>query len=325
MLIKVSAQSWPVLQHLPGRRPDWNGIYFAINQTVPECDFWVVWGDITQGDSCRCDPRNVILLCGEPPAAKLFYSSRFLAQFGQVLTCNPWLRHQGKYYTAPPIPWRAGIDFDKNLAIARDFDAYVREGIPAKNKLVSVITSTKTITAGQRLRSRLVDYLDQHYSDIVDIYGDGRTHISDKWDALAPYKYHLALENSRQDMYFSEKLTDAFLAGCFPLYYGAPNIKQFFPANSLVAIDVRRPADVAAQLLTLLENDVWTQRLPQLTEARRRVLLDHNFFAVMARLCREQPVGVKQELTILPESLCQSPGAALRTKVANRLYGWFAR
>jgi hypothetical protein len=66
-----------------------------------------------------------------------------------------------------------------------------------KTKLASVVCSSQTITAGHKLRIRFIDKLKARLGDDVDIYGRGFNPIADKWDAIAPYKYHIVLENSR--------------------------------------------------------------------------------------------------------------------------------
>lgn len=40
---------------------------------------------------------------------------------------------------------------------------------------------------------------------------------------------HVMQENSIATDYVTEKLYDAFVAGCVPLYYGAPNIEDLLP------------------------------------------------------------------------------------------------
>jgi hypothetical protein len=48
-------------------------------------------------------------------------------------------------------------------------------------------------------------------------------------------------ENSLVTDYVSEKLFDAFVAGCVPLYYGALNIEDFLPDPESI-IDYRQAA-----------------------------------------------------------------------------------
>ena len=48
--------------------------------------------------------------------------------------------------------------------------------------------------------------------------------MSDKAEAIAPYAYHLVLENNYIDNFWTEKLADAWIGWALPLYLGAPNL-----------------------------------------------------------------------------------------------------
>lgn len=58
------------------------------------------------------------------------------------------------------------------------------------------------------------------------------------------YAAHLAFENQCTDDYITEKLWGVFDAGVIPVYYGAPNIEEHVPANSVVNVrDLARHID----------------------------------------------------------------------------------
>ena len=81
-----------------------------------------------------------------------------------------------------------------------------------------------------------------------DIFGYGFQPIADKWDALAAYHYHLVLENSCVPDYWTEKLRMPFLAWCVPLVWGCPNLADYFPADSFVALGSERCRRSLAQV-----------------------------------------------------------------------------
>lgn len=75
-----------------------------------------------------------------------------------------------------------------------------------------------------------------------------------KIDTVARYKFCLALENSSETDYVTEKLFDAFKAGSVPVYLGAPNVDEFAPAGSYInAADFSSPAELAAYLRHLID------------------------------------------------------------------------
>ncbi|MCD7466956.1 4-alpha-L-fucosyltransferase [Datura stramonium] len=58
------------------------------------------------------------------------------------------------------------------------------------------------------------------------------------WDhlhcAMSHYKFVLAIENTRTESYVTEKLFYALDSGAVPIYFGAPNVWDFVPPNSVI-------------------------------------------------------------------------------------------
>ncbi|KAF3783194.1 Alpha-(1-4)-fucosyltransferase [Nymphaea thermarum] len=58
------------------------------------------------------------------------------------------------------------------------------------------------------------------------------------WDhlhcAMSHYKFVLAIENTMTESYVTEKLFYALDAGSVPIYFGAPNVWDFVPPNSII-------------------------------------------------------------------------------------------
>ena len=50
-------------------------------------------------------------------------------------------------------------------------------------------------------------------------------------------QFHLAIENSRQINYFTEKLCDCLVTKTIPVYYGCPNISDFFDITGWIIIE----------------------------------------------------------------------------------------
>ena len=77
-----------------------------------------------------------------------------------------------------------------------------------------------------------------------------------KSDVISHYKFTLAFENSVYKDYVSEKVYHALLAGSVPIYYGAVNIAEFVPKNSV--IDARKfsgPKEMAEYIRMLDSNE----------------------------------------------------------------------
>jgi hypothetical protein len=89
-----------------------------------------------------------------------------------------------------------------------------------KSQLVSCFLSNKRMLIGHVLRHAI--YQHSQLRSRVHFFGQAAGQdIRQKTDALAPYMFHIVIENSRILGYYSEKLIDCFLTGAIPLYWGS--------------------------------------------------------------------------------------------------------
>lgn len=102
-----------------------------------------------------------------------------------------------------------------------------------KEKMVSMIYSNKRYLEGHRLRHELSKiFIDNHID--VDMFGSGTgKHIQLKSDGLKKYMFSIVIENNRDKNYFTEKILDCFACRTIPLYWGAPNIGEWFDMGSI--------------------------------------------------------------------------------------------
>ena len=91
-----------------------------------------------------------------------------------------------------------------------------------------MITSTKTISEGHKIRLELATSLKSKFASDIDLFGFGHNPISNKKSTLDRFKYSIIVENDFVDNYVTEKLCDAILGFCVPIYIGAPNVLDFF-------------------------------------------------------------------------------------------------
>ncbi len=79
-----------------------------------------------------------------------------------------------------------------------------------------------------------------------DFYGNGwnipdrryKGFANNKHEILRNYEYSIAIENVCEDNYVSEKFFDCILNNTVPLYYGCPNVEDFYDPNSFHNIDI---------------------------------------------------------------------------------------
>lgn len=225
-------------------------------------------------------------------------------RFDQRITARA--RHFYKWDYEPILPDRSSRGFDRVYSfrryphpaseiappildwwIKKSFDELTALEPPNKEKNLSAIASTKTMIEGHHLRNHFIDALiDSPIS--VDLFGHGRSReLVDKWEGIAPYRYSVAIENSSINHYWTEKLSDCILSYTVPFYFGAPNISEYFPEGSYVWLPIDQPERAIQLISETLESDSWNARLPALTEARKRILLEYSLFGQMSRLAAQ--------------------------------------
>lgn len=315
--IKLSTRfpDWSFARQTPGSKGVWNDCDFYIDDNTDECDWWIIFGGINKKETVRCNPKNIILLTDEPSQVK-HYDNKFVGQFNTVITVQ-------KSIDAPRIiyeqllPWYVGAHYDKDKKRFDRFDKSYDELKQIKDiqktRLVSVICSSKDGTPGHRQRIRFVKKLKKYFGDQLDVFGFGSNTIEDKWNAIYPYKYHIVLENSVEENYWTEKLADAYLAESYPIYYGCPNIHAYFRPDQISCILTKNINEDIKIIEKIIKERSFEKSRPQIYEAKK-MILDH--YQMFSRLCEiihklekennnydaRTPVTIFPEI-IVPESL----------------------
>ena len=297
MQIKVSTNfpQEPIIRQTPGRSGLWKDAQFSINEKGGECDYWVVMDGLTQPDQAFCNSGRAILFTLEPPGLRI-YRPGFLDQFDLVVTCHSDFKHANMRHAFQGLGWHVGIHRpgsgalgDGGYTATLDYDDLCAMPVPEKPRLISVICSNKTFLEGHRLRLAFVEELKQAFGDSIELFGRGIRPITDKLEAIAPFKYHIVLENSITPDYWTEKLTDAYLGFAHPFYSGCPNIDDYFGPGSLTKIDITKPAEAIATIQRAIADNVYTRDFKQRSIARRMILDDYNTFEVIRRTCESLP------------------------------------
>lgn len=290
MIIKLSSNyAHPFARQTPGGRGAWKDARFVINDDVADCDAWIAHEGLLRTERTRCPPAQACLVTGEPPDIKS-YEPGWLARFARVVTCHRDLRHPGLVRSQMALPWLVG----------RSYDELSGSDLPEKTRDVSVICSDKAAAEGHRRRLTFVGRLTELAA--VERFGRGFRELPDKWDGLAPFRYSVAVENSRHEHYWTEKIADCFLAGTVPIYWGAPDIADYFPRESMIVLDTQDPEEAARIIRTEATPEGYRRRLPALREAKRRVLEEYNLFEVAYRLAQAgRSDAAPASLTLDPE------------------------
>lgn len=293
----------PIIRQTPNNDGIWGNCKFYINEDVDECDYWFVYEGLKKSETTICSPQNIFFITGEPPEVR-DYSKLFLNQFYGVITCHD-ISNKNLIKNQQALPWHVGL---KNNAKSMDYDYLANFNDFSKSHLISVITSNKMITEGHRKRIEFVEKLKTHFGDELHVYGKGFNPVEDKWDAINPYKYHIVIENSSNKDYWTEKLSDCFLANSFPIYYGCTNIEKYFNKKSLLEIDIYKPNESITQIAQLIRNDRFQDRVSYIQKSKEAVLNQYNLFAMIAEIVESEDllknkkskrkVRIRQEYTV---------------------------
>lgn len=286
LLVRLNMDQAPRGMELlsPGGAMRWGDCRLVLNPAPGgSADFSVVLANARPHDRFHCAAANTLFIAGEP-AEKKIYPKPFYRQFGHVLDTHGHSGHPGLICNAPGLNWHVGLDLSsRSYRYGYDFLAGLER--PEKANRIAVICSASAHTAGQRQRLALLDALKAALGERLVHFGKGFRPIDDKLEAIAPYRFHLVLENTRAEDYWTEKLADAFLGWAFPIYWGCPNIERYFPPGALQ----RLPEDTGAAV-GLLERLLAGRFTPAegdaVAGARRLVLERYNPLAWSAHWAR---------------------------------------
>lgn len=281
---------------------------FYINDIDSVPDFIVVKGKGIDTERILDVPKERTMLVTCEPYGIVGYPRAYCEQFGTVLACQPELKVSASsgtnvIYTPAVLPWYVGGVFEKTGCRITMNREDITVAVPMKDKLISVVTSRKAFTRGHVDRLRFIKKLKAHYGDKVDVFGAGFKRFDDKWDTIAPYKYHIVIENSESDYYWTEKLADCYLASAYPLYHGCANIGDYFSGNALSRIDIRDFDSVVSLIDRLEQEQLYENSKPFLENAKQKVLGEYNMFNIIAKAIDtiESPAG-KGSVKVKPAS-----------------------
>lgn len=292
-------------RQLPDKRLEWGNCCYSFDPKAQLYDWLVVYDDLParQGEprkkrfeTLACSRSHTMLTTSEPSSIKHF-GNAFTRQFGCAITSQEeWaLPHPDRIFSQAGLHWFYGL----GNTHTRTFDEIVAHPPLDKVHDLSMVFSPKRMR--HTLHHRRFNFMQSmmHAFPNMHVYGRGARALpdNDKAGALDTYRYHIAIENYVGPHHWTEKLSDAFLGLTLPFYAGCTNAADYFPAESFIPIDMNDPEGAARIIRDAIANNEYEKRLPAILEARRRVLYEYNFFALVAREIekRHQPVVSSEE------------------------------
>ena len=270
---------------------------FYFNEELDYYDYLVVFESIPTKVKVKIAKEKTIFIAGEASSIRN-YNQRFLNQFGHIVTCQDRIKHNSKFLKSPGHTWFSKKSYDELMSL---------ESIP-KTKLLSIVVSNKASTKGHRDRLDFCLKLKEKLGDKVDLFGRGFNEFDDKWDVIAPYKYSIALENSIEEHWITEKLGDCYTSHTFPFYMGAPNVHEYYNPKSYELIDIYDFEKSLKRIESILDDIMHYERhLEYLKEAKYDYLNKHSMIPMICNFIDEHcSKDVKnnfpKELIIYPHS-----------------------
>lgn len=290
----------------------WKGYEFVINQPCDKAEFWVVYSKGNrQEEACKVAPENTLFITGEPDSV-YHYSQGFVKQFGKVLSCQKGLKHKNLVPSQPAQPWHigkqtirdreTGKESQESVEYTQNYDS-LKVSAPEKTKLMSIITSNKAFTKGHRERIAFVMKLKEHYGDKLDLFGWGFNDFENKWDVIAPYKYHIAIENCSTPHYWTEKLADSYLGNAFPFYIGCQNVGDYFSKDAYRMLNIHDAEGAIKIIDKAISEDLATKNAAAVEAAKQLVLDKYNLFNLIVENIQDMDaLAPKQVVTLKPDT-----------------------
>jgi hypothetical protein len=128
------------------------------------------------------------------------------------------------------------------------------------------------------------------------------------------------LENSAVLDYWTEKLADAYLGAALPIYYGCPNLSDYFSPAAYVPINLDTGASLA-KIERVIDSQLYEHTVENLRTARELVLNKYNLFPMLCEFCNTHNGNKSSDrITLLPmESRRSSVVRRLWRKLVHKL------
>ena len=241
-----------------------------------DCDYFVIINRPQQGE--YFDPKRTIIFVMEPfvrPELRNWYNPSdflYVADLTHEMNNNEW-----------------------HLSLTCDqLREYTFQKRDDNKPVLSAICSGLNISNGHDFRIKLIQQL-QRENFPIDVYGKNSTHLfsphmgelpyHQKDDGLMSYKYHIAVENTDLDNYYTEKLIDGILSECLCFYWGCKNVDKFLDSRAFILL----PYDINESVKIIresIQNDEYSKRLKYIKEMKNKILNELQFFPRISKFMK---------------------------------------
>lgn len=224
-------------------------------------DYYIITDELCQTNLPFFFPRKrrVALLLESPIYNKAIPLLLLQKRFELILTHREDLVSTGHPFLR--------LDFSTNLI---GWSPSMSNKMGDKEKLVSFIGSIShnSPLRGYSLRKEIVSKLIER--DNIDCFGKGIKPVASKLSALERYCFSIAMENTKENYYFSEKIIDCILTKTVPIYWGCPAIGEIFDKRGMLCFSDLESLDEILQRISFEEYE----KMKPYIESNKKICLD---------------------------------------------------
>ena len=138
-----------------------------------------------------------------------------------------------------------------------------------KDKLCSIIASSKNSVTGHQLRHQVI----QHFNNqqLFDVFGYGYAPIESKREALDRYKFSITIENSIQPGYWTEKVVDCFATQTIPIFWGDKSVNDHFNKDGIIYFSNIDELEVILDNIHKNGDEIYNSKITAIVENCNRV------------------------------------------------------
>jgi alpha(1,3/1,4) fucosyltransferase len=225
-------------------------------------------------------PEKLILFLWEPPTVRSQdYLKSFHSFFGKIYTWSDVLVDNVRYFK---FYYPLFLHFPQKL-------------VPFKEKkLCTMINCNKDSEHPLSLyaeRRKVISFFNKLPQGDFDLHGYGwslkesknyKGTVNSKRECLKNYRFYFAYENMKNvPGYVTEKIFDAFISGCVPVYWGASNIANYVPNNCFIdRRDFKNNHELYQFLKAMSENEYrnYIENIRRFLTSDQSKLFSHDYF-----------------------------------------------
>jgi len=145
-----------------------------------------------------------------------------------------------------------------------------------KKNQVSFIASDKIISEGHKLRQEVYEFLQSYKADNFSIM-NVRTppRIPTKHPIFEEAKFSIVIENEKCENWITEKLIDCLITKTIPIYWGSPNVGEFFNQDGILCFS---DLEHLQKVLSEITPKMYEELLPIIEENYKLAFKYREFF-----------------------------------------------